>query len=235
MKCFEHRNSAVILDDVDGLARDRQGVRLLKSLCQTDPEKTVGWCTHSSALEKLGVPQTFQTRSQVAIVANAWFFSEDIQALEDRGHVVVFEPSPLEVHLQAAKWFWSQRVFDFVADHLHLITRPSLRLYITAWERMQAGLDWESVILDRCLSGTAKEVAQLRADKSYATEEERVRAFIEKGLGCRATFFNIAKKLRPSEIVPRIALTQSAPRAITDWRETIKEILKGRSKGIGQG
>jgi hypothetical protein len=38
----------------------------------------------------------------------------DVAALEDRGHVLVFEPTALEVHHQAAGWFWDQQIFDFV-------------------------------------------------------------------------------------------------------------------------
>ena len=121
---YWHRDQPIVLDDVDGLARDRQGVRLLKALCQTDREKTVGWFTQAAALENLGIPQTFKTKSQVAIVANSWCLSEDVQALEDRAHLVVFDPSPLEVHLKAATWFWDQEIFDFIAAVL-LLDHPA--------------------------------------------------------------------------------------------------------------
>jgi hypothetical protein len=235
VQSYRHRDQPIVLDDVDGLARDRQGVRLLKALCQTDREKTVGWFTQAAALEKLGVPQTFKTRSQVAIVANTWFFSEDIQALEDRGHVVVFDPSPLEVHREAATWFWDQEIFDFVADYLHLIEQPSLRSYVTAWERKQAGLAWQKAILDRCLSGPAAEVAKLHSDPQYANEEERVRAFIKAGLGCRATYFNYAKKLRPPAAPPRIMLARSSPSTSSTPFQSVLDILKQRHKRLGNG
>lgn len=232
---FRHLDQPIILDDIDGLARDRQGVRLLKALCQTDREKTVSWFTHSSALERLGIPQTFKTKSQVAIVANTWFFSEDIQALEDRGHVVVVDPSPLEVHRKAATWFWDQEIFDFVADHLHLMERPSLRSYVTAWERKQAGLFWQKAVLDRCLSGLAREVARLRADRQYATEEARAQAFVAAGLGCRATYFNHAKKLCPPTETPRITLTRTAPPISANPPANLLDVLKRRHRRLGNG
>src|SRR5688572_14660598 len=38
LAAYEHRDRPVVLDDVDGLYRDRAGVRLLKAICQTDRE-----------------------------------------------------------------------------------------------------------------------------------------------------------------------------------------------------
>ncbi len=235
IECYRHRNRPVILDDVDGLARDRQGVRLLKALCQTDRQKTVCWHTHALALEQQGVPQSFQTTSQVAILANAWFFSEDVRALEDRGHVVVFDPPALEIHRDAAEWFWDQQIFDFIGENLHLIGQHSLRTYITAFERKQAGLMWQSAIFDRCLTGPAREVAKLRSDPTYASEEERVRAFVAGGFGCRATYFNHAKKLCPCGTVPKIQLTRTAPSATGNAEPSLIEVLKRRHKGLGKG
>jgi hypothetical protein len=222
IECYRHQNEPIVLDDVDGLARDRQGVRLLKALCQTDRNKTVCWHTRSFALEQLSVPQSFKTASQVAILANTWFFSEDVRALEDRGHVLVFDPPAIEI-------------FDFVAEHLHLVGQHSLRTYVSAWERKQAGLSWRSAILDRCLSGPAREVARLRSDPAYASEQERVRAFIAGGFGCRATYFNYARKLRGPNTVPQIKLTQKVPRLAEDPPVSVIEILRRRHKSLGQG
>ena len=127
----EHRNQPMVLDDVDGLYRDRQGIRLLKALCQTDQVKTVSWQT--AAARRAGVPRQFATTSRVAIIANQWTaLNADVAALEDRGHCLSFAPSALEVHRQAAGWFWDQDIFDVVAAHLHLIDQPSLRTYVLA-------------------------------------------------------------------------------------------------------
>jgi hypothetical protein len=43
----------------------------------------------------LGTPQK---ASRVAIIANEWkLLNRNVSALHDRGHVLVFEPNPLEV------------------------------------------------------------------------------------------------------------------------------------------
>jgi hypothetical protein len=211
---YENRNRPIVLDDVDGLYRDRAGVRLLKGLCQTEAVKSVSWQSDARPLQGRGVPRQFTTSSRVAVIANRWqSLNEDVAALEDRGHLVLFEPDAGEVHAQAATWFADQEVFDFVADHLHLLERPSLRTYVRAGELKQAGLDWRQGVLSRCLTGTALTVARLKADPSYATAEDRVRAFVDSGAGCRATYFLHARNLRPADAPPRILLTHTAPPA----------------------
>jgi hypothetical protein len=54
-------------------------------------------------------------------------------------------------------------------------------------------------------------VAQLKANPAFTSEQERVRAFVESGAGCRATYFNHAKKLQPAEAAPPLKLTQTSP------------------------
>jgi hypothetical protein len=167
-------------------------------------------------------------------LANSRFISDDALALEDRGHVLVFDPPPLEVHRKAATWFWDQAVFDFVGNHLHLMAQHSFRTYVTAWERKKADLSWQSGVLDRCLTGTSLEVAKLRADPRFKTEEERVRAFVQAGLGCRATYFNHAAKLRPMEGIPQFKLTMSSPPTVSGSANLL-DLLRRRFGQLGNG
>jgi hypothetical protein len=39
-------------------------------------------------------------------------------------------------------------------------------------------------------------VAELRANNSFATQEARAREFVTRGGGCRATYFNHARRLK---------------------------------------
>ena len=167
LEAYAHRHRPLVLDDVDGLYADRCGIRILKALCQTEPTKTLSWHTATPILRRQGVPQRFTTASRVALVGNDWkTLNADVAALEDRGHILLFEPPALEVHRQAASWFWHQEIFAFVAAHLHLMAQPSLRTYRHAWELKQAGLDWRHGVLGRCLQGPALAVARLKADPS---------------------------------------------------------------------
>ena len=211
---YEHRDELIVLDDIDGLTASPQGVRLLKALAQTDAVKTVSWESQAPALRRLQIPRSFQTRSPLAILANSQFDSEDARALEDRGHVLEFDPSAREVHQQASTWFRDQEVFDFIGAYLHLMPLHSFRIYVKAKELKNAGLPWETAVLERCLSGKTLEVAKLRCDRSFPSEEERAREFVRRKLGCRATYFNHVRRLRSRELqepAPRIVLASPPP------------------------
>jgi hypothetical protein len=209
---YQHRDDLIVLDDVDGLTASPQGVRLLKSLTQTDAVKTVSWESEAGALRRLQIPKSFETRSHVAILANSLSSSNDAGALEDRGHVLEFAPSASEVHRQASNWFRDQEVFDFIATHLHLMPCHSLRTYTKASELKRAGLPWQSAVLEQCLSGKALEVEKLLCDPRFQSEEDRARAFTERGLGCRSTFYNYVRRLRAlqtQQAEPRIVLPKA--------------------------
>jgi hypothetical protein len=110
LQAFAYRHQPLVLDDIDGLYADCSGIRLLKALCQTEPVKTLGWHTLMPILELYEVPTQFSTTSRLALIGNDWkTLNADVAALEDRGHVLFFEPTALEVHRQAAGWFWDRR------------------------------------------------------------------------------------------------------------------------------
>jgi hypothetical protein len=236
MQAYEHRHRPLVLDDVDGLYADHSGVCLLKSLCQTEPRKTLSWHTATPILQRQGVPHQFVTTSRVALVGNDWkTLNADVAALEDRGHVLLFEPTALEVHRHAAGWFWDQQIFDFVAAQLHLMARHSLRTYRQAYELKRAGLDWRRAVLSRCLTGPALLVARLKAEPSYPSEAARVRAFVAAGGGCRATYFHHARKLRPPSHLPKITLDNSAPPAAETPTPGHLDELRKRYGTLGNG
>jgi hypothetical protein len=233
-RLWEFRDEPVVIDDVDSLYANRAAVRLLKALCQTDGRKTIAWESDAPALQRGGIPRRFSTSSRVLIIANDWrTLNVNVTALEDRGHLLFFLPTPLEVHRRTAEWFWDQEVFDWIGANLHLISRPSMRLYHAAWEQKQAGLEWRENILARWLSGPRLLAAQLRSDPRFATEEDRARAFEERGGGCRATYFNHARHIRPPAEPPRIVLTNAPPARAAPF--DLLELLRRRQGEPGKG
>ena len=230
-RLWEGRNRPVVIDDVDGLYSSRDGLRLLKCLCQTEPLKAVSWHSDTPTLRRERIPRQFTTTSRVAIIANEWkTLDGNVAAVEDRGLVIVFEPTALEVHVRTAAWFWDQEIFDFVGERLHLFGELSMRLYRQLWELKEAGINWRSVALARSLSGKTLLVAELKADPSYPSEKERIEAFIRAGGGSRATYFNHARKLRPKADPPRIVLANSPPKAPKDAliEEALARLLQRR-------
>lgn len=236
MQAYVHRNQPLVLDDVDGLHADRDGVRLLKALAQSEARKTISWHTRTPILDRDDIPRQFTTTSRTALIGNDWHtLNADVAALEDRGHLLVFQPTALEIHRHAAGWFWDQEVFDLVAQHLHLLERHSLRLYLQAWELKRAGLDWRHAVLSRCLQGVALVVARLKTDPTFGSEAERIRAFVKSGAGCRATYFNHAKRLPTASSVPKIILTHRSPPAASAPSADHLDKLKRRFGNLGNG
>jgi hypothetical protein len=213
-RLWQHQNRPVVLDDIDGLYASRDGIRLLKCLTQTELQKNVSWHTDAATLVREQIPREFRTTSRVAIITNEWkTLNRNVAALQDRGHLVRFEPGPHEVHVRTAEWFWDQEIFDFVGERLHLMQEASMRHYVAASELKQAGMDWRSLVLSRCLSGRALLVAQLKANPDYGSEGDRVRAFVAAGAGSRATYFNLAKQLQAQVTrAPSIRLKSQPPR-----------------------
>ena len=60
-----------------------------------------------------------------------------------------------------------------------------------------------------------------------------MRAFVEQGGGCRATYFNRAKRLRPPADPPRIVLANSPPSL--DGPLDLLSLLPQRHRGLGHG
>src|SRR5438067_11264809 len=105
VKLHRHRDQFVVIDDVDALYADRSGVRLLKCLCQTEEAKAVAWHSDAKSLERQGIPREFTTKSRVVIISNDWTtLNKNVDALQDRGHVLLFEPSAAEVHAKVGTW-----------------------------------------------------------------------------------------------------------------------------------
>jgi hypothetical protein len=195
-KLYRHRDEFVVIDDVDALYADRSGVRLLKCLCQTEEEKSVAWHTDARTLERQGIPREFVTKSRVAIVANDWkTLNKNVAALQDRGHVLMFQPSAAEVHRKAGTWFDDPEIYQWFAANLHRVREPSMRLYVRARELKAAGMDWTEVLAAEAGNKRERLAAELLASAEHASTAERVKAFVEQGGGCRATFFNYRRKL----------------------------------------
>ncbi len=197
VKLYRHRDQFVVIDDVDALYADRSGVRLLKCLCQTEEEKAVAWHSDARSLERQGIPREFTTKSRVAIISNDWqTLNKNVAALQDRGHVLLFQPSAAEVHAQAGRWFDDPEIYQWFAANLHRVREPSLRHYVRAKELKAAGMDWTDVLAIEDENPRARLAAELLASDAYGSTGARVQAFVEQGGGCRATFFNYRRRLR---------------------------------------
>ena len=56
-------------------------------------------------------------------------------------------------------------------------------------------MDWTEVLASEAENPRARLAAELLASTAHASTAARVKAFVEQGGGCRATFFNYRRKL----------------------------------------
>jgi hypothetical protein len=197
MRMYKNPSDIVVIDDVDALYRERSGVRLLKSLCQTEDEKRIAWYTAAPPLRIEDVPNEFTTRCRVVIVSNDWeTLNRNVEAVQDRGHLLVFAPTAREVHAHVTTWFEDGEILDWMDARLAAIGRPSIRHYLRAAELKRAGMDWtQAVVTDPAEHPRARVVRELALDPRYGSEQERIHEFKRRGHGCRATYFNWKRRL----------------------------------------
>jgi len=196
-RLYQYIDRPVVIDDVDRIYRSKDGINLLKCLCQTEPRKTVSWQSATKQLDAEEVPREFETSSRVTIISNDWrTLNRNVAAVEDRGHTLQFAPTATEVHERTREWFEDKEIYDWIGANLHRVENPSMRLYYKAQELKQAGFDWKRYTPLGTGNDRRQLVAELLADDEFETQEERVTAFFERDGGCRATFFNHARKLR---------------------------------------
>src|SRR5438132_5229365 len=100
-----------------------------------------------------------------------------------------------EVHRKARTWFDDLEIYQWFAANLHRVREPSLRHYVRAKELKAAGMDWTQVLAAEDENPRARLAAELMASAAYDSTTARVKAFVEQGGGCRATFFNYRKRL----------------------------------------
>lgn len=233
---YQHRDRTVVVDDVDSLYEDRAAVRLLKCVCQSEPVKRVAWHSSAAQLRREGIPRAFETTSRVVIIANRWkTLNENVAAVEDRGHVLLFDPAACEVHRRVAEWFWDQKIYDFVAERLHLFASLSMRDYHKAAELKMAGMNWRRYLLGRCdTDERTRLVAELLIEDSFTSEEDRVLAFTQQTGCCRATYFNCKKKLKPKIRVPHVELNNPPP-APSQPAADLLSLLRRRHRWLGRG
>jgi len=202
---WEYRDCPVVLDDLDGLYAESHCVRLLKSLCNTQPVRRIHWLTNITA-NSSDTPASFCTTSSVILIANEWrTLNANVRALEDRAIILHFAPSNEEVHRKVADWCADREVYDFVARCLPMISTLSMRYYAKASRLKKAGLgDWRNSLLQMILPDRPAAIAlalQLDAD---LTKKQRVARFMANSGQSRATYFRIKRQL-PSLPEPKIA------------------------------
>src|SRR5207237_1067744 len=123
------RNSAQFLDPVTdfhgipcGLVRRQKKTRPGKTGVVFPGRVTLSSCSGSRTHQLI---DSFRISRRLDAIKSSWqTLNRNVAALEDRGHVFCFEPSPLEVHRRTATWFWDQEIFDFLGRRCRGLGKP---------------------------------------------------------------------------------------------------------------
>lgn len=219
---YWNRNKTIILNDAEVLWADKTGRIIVRALTETEPVKKLTWQSASKSLAEKGIPLSFKTQSRVLIIANKFKFGSDdeTEAILDRGHVMFFNPSTLEVHKYASTWFHDQEIFDFFGKHLNLLERHSCRRYVKAWEAKTSGWNWERTVVEQyCYRGVEKIFREIYMDDKYVLLKHKEAAFAKQTGMCRKTFYNYLGKLKSGidtmvAEVPAIKCKGKAPKKL---------------------
>jgi hypothetical protein len=194
---YKFVNQPFVIDDVDQLYTDKQAIKLLKSLCNTEESKHIFWMTASKQLEENKIPNEFNTHSRICIIANEWkTLSKNVGALEDRGITVDFNPSKDEIHKRVRSWFKDDEIYEFVGKHLTMIPSLSMRDYVNASYAKNANIDWKTTLLANWCSDKKLYLVQTLQNMQFSSEKDRIEFFIAAGYGSRATYFRLKNLLQ---------------------------------------
>jgi phage N-6-adenine-methyltransferase len=196
---YNERPPTILLDDVSAkFFRDPTCQSFMKALTNTRPKKTLRWPTSSAA--KAGLDPSFETTTRVVLLTNKWdTINEHIRAIESRAFIMVFDPTPEEVHFEVGRrgWFDDQEVYDFVWDHRGFVTRPDMRAYGRIAEQKQAGRPWHKRAVEMLIGNRRlQEIAKLLADRQFTSNKQRAKAFVERGYGARSVYYKLLREFR---------------------------------------
>ena len=208
---WRHRDSPVVLDDLDRLYANPDCVRILKPLCNTRREKHISWLSNAVTAVS-GLPTEFVTTSNVMLIANEWrSLNDNVRALEDRTIILWFNPTVEEIHRRTAEWFDEPEIYHFIGSYLSHILQLSMRYYEKAKRLRNAGFqDWKKSLLQMILNDrTVAVVAGLQLDPLLPTDIQRIRQFTaETGLS-RATYYRVKANLLIPTLPPKNILRRS--------------------------
>ena len=189
--------SRLVIDDVDSFYRNRDLVRMLKCLCETEKTKTMAWHTGAKQFDSGDLPREYTVRMTTCIIGNDFrALDKNVGALEDRGRVFRFEPSPAEVYRQARTWFRDREILRFVEDRLHLLSGLSLRDFRRAREDKAAGMPWQRIFLEEKGVDDQEVVISELMSMAFLSEEARVQEYIRLTGRSRASYFRRKRAMR---------------------------------------
>lgn len=228
IECYQNRGTPIILDDAEHLLDHKIGAKLILALADTSPTKQLCYGTTSRVLGD--IPPNFVTTSPLLILSNQ---ATELEAIQNRGPTLYFDPTNIEVHRAVARWFWDQEVHDWFGQHLYRLPALDTRMYILAdqdkrarrnWQQTNNGNSRQNIILTTLPVDRAACVVQdLEGDRACPARDDKARRFEElmghaKGAS-RASYYRLRRRLEEEQrliptTIPSIPLRRTKPPGI---------------------
>jgi len=198
---YKYKDLPIIVDDVDGLLNSDQTVSLLKMFCETTENKEVAWLTTHNLLNKLNIPQRYETKSKVCILTNDFQeLTKKISALKDRGWHIEFKPSDSEIlnkikdiiPLVERKISYEEKleVFNLIKQYSNFC-EFSLRTFVKGVhlfnECKDKEISWKTILLND-LKINPKLILLNNLLGTYKVDKERIEQWEKEGYSQRSYF-----------------------------------------------
>ena len=133
---YSDKDNVLVFDDADGVLYDELSLNLLKAAMDTSAKRKISWSAQSLALEKEGIPNSFEFKGSIIFITNINFdniqskkLQDHLAALQSRCHYV-----NLTIDTARDKFLRIQQIFQtgkLFEQHRHIT--PEIAQEIMTW------------------------------------------------------------------------------------------------------
>lgn len=162
---YREAGEIVVLDDIDSVLKDVQGINILKAAMDTKASRAVTWKSTTKLLQVMGIPSSFQFKGAVILISNMSPQSgkskidSHLMALKDRSFSITIADSSKDSQFKQVCFMVLKRdllksfklkkdqeiaVLDFIQANLDVLERISLRTAVKLAQLIsQDPLTWQ--------------------------------------------------------------------------------------------
>jgi hypothetical protein len=172
VELYRHRaiGQILILDDVDSVMNNLQGLNILKAAMDTRSVREISWESTSSLLPALGVPNSFQFDGGVILITNAGFANGSkkhighLNALKDRSFCINLGDQDQETIFKYCCYAVLQKgilskyeltknqensIIEFIEQNMYSMHNLSLRSFVKCAELMSIDpVNWKLLAIN---------------------------------------------------------------------------------------
>lgn len=169
---YRHDNNVIVLDDIDSVFASAASLNLLKAALDTTDSRNISYMAQSTALEKNGIPKTFEFKGGIILITNINFNhykgknKAHLDAIISRCHYL-----DLSIDTAHEKMLWlkeivvnggmlkgklnnkeSMEVISFIEDNSERMRELSLRMISKIADLMISNkTDWRTIAEITCM------------------------------------------------------------------------------------